>query len=169
MNRRRINEGELQLLYAAIGKGIWHLQRLEDALDTCITVKRDIKVRGSVSPEKVQAILLKHRSNTLGKSLRIAREANVLNPELQTRLDTFKEERDWLVHRSVYQNSKDLYEEDKRLALILRIQEFSKEALTLQKLIAKELEDFVGSQGVSREQVLHIALENLSKLEGKKL
>ena len=88
---------------------------------------------------------------------------------MQTRLETLKEERDWLVHRSVYQNSKDLYEEDKRLALILRIQEFSKEALTLQKLIAKELEDFVGSQGVSREQVLHIALENLSKLEGTKL
>jgi hypothetical protein len=101
--------------------------------------------------------------------LRIAREAKVLNLKLQTRLETLKEERDWLVHRSVYQNAKDLYEENKRLALILRIQEFSEEALTLLKLIAKELEDFVGSQGVSRQQVLHIALETLSKLEGKKI
>jgi hypothetical protein len=75
MNRRQINEKELQVLYSSIGKGIWHLQNLEDALHTCITVKRDIRVRGSVPPEKAEAILLRHRGNTLGKSLKIAREA----------------------------------------------------------------------------------------------
>jgi hypothetical protein len=167
VKRRQINEEELQVLYSSIGKGIRHLQNLEDALHTYITAKRDIKIRGSVLPNKAEAILLEHRSKTLGKSLRIAREANVLSSDLQKRLEIFKEERDWLVHRSVYQNRQDLYLEDKRIALILRIQEFSEEALILQKLIAKELEDFVISQGVSREQIMRLAEENLRKLKGE--
>jgi hypothetical protein len=167
MNRRQINEEELQILYSSIGKGIWHLQNLEDTLHKCITVKRDIKVRGSILPEKAEAILLGHRANTLGKSLKIAREAQLFNPELQKRLDTLKEERDWLVHRCVYQNRQDLYVEDKRLALILRIQAFSEEAMLLQKLIAKEMEDFVVSQGVDRQQIMSLAQENLRKLKGE--
>lgn len=169
MNRRQINEGELQVLYSSIGRGIWHLQDLEDALHTCITVKHDIKVRGSVPPGKAEAILLKNRSYTLGKSLNIAREKHILNTSLQERLDTFKEERDWLVHRSVYQNSQDLYVEDTRLALIVRIQMFCEEALLLQKLIARELEDFVVAQGVSRKHIMDIAEENLRKLKGEVL
>lgn len=169
MTRRQINEEELQLLYSSIGAGIWHLQNLEDALHTCITVKRDIKVRGSVSPNKANEILLGHRKKTLGQSLKIARDAHVLSPDLQKRLDTFKEERDWLVHRSVHQNGHDLYTEDKRFALILRIRRFSDEALLLQKLIAKELEDFVVSQGLSQAQIKHLAEERLRKLKGKTL
>ena len=169
MNRRQINEIELQDLYSSIGKGIWHLQKLEDALHTCITVKRDIKVRGSISPDDAEAILSKRRSATLGTSLKIAREASVFGTELQARLDQFKEERDLLVHRSVHQNGHDLYLNDKRHELILRIQSFSEEALLLQKLVAKELEDFVVSQGVSREQIMKLAVESLRKLRGEGL
>lgn len=169
MNRRLIDEEELQALYASIGRGIWHLQNLEDALHTCITVKRDIRVRGTVSFEKAEAILLKHRSNALGKSLQIAREAQVLSPSLDERLKAFKEERDWLVHRSVYQNRQDLYLEDKRLELILRIQKFSEEALVLQKLIAKKLEEFVVAQGVSRKEITQVAEKNMRKLKEEPL
>lgn len=167
MNRRQINEFELQELYSTIGNGIWHLQKLEDALHTFITVKCDIKVRGSVSTEKAEAILSKHRSNTLGRSLNIARSADLFSTGLQARLDQFKEERDWLVHRSVYKNGQDLYLDGKRYALILRIQNFLEEALILQKLVAEELENFVVSQGVSREQIMRIAHENLRKLRGE--
>jgi hypothetical protein len=166
-SRREINAEELQALYSAIGQGIWHLQNVEDALHTYITVKRDVRVRASVRLEKAEELLLKNRSRTLGKSLRIAREAQVLSPSLQERIDTFKEERDWLVHRSVYQNRQDLYVENKRHLLIARIQAFSTEATVLQKLIAKELEEFVISQGVSREEVMRIAEENLMKLRGE--
>ncbi|MCX5818778.1 MAG: hypothetical protein NT047_02530 [Deltaproteobacteria bacterium] len=167
MNRRQINEEELQALFAAIGKGIWYLQYVEDVLHNYITLKRDVKVRGTVSPEKAEAILLKNRSKTLGKSLQIASDAQVLSPSLQKRLNKFKDERDWLVHRSVYQNGDDLYLEVKRVALINRIQIFSDEALLLQKLIAKEMEDFVVPQRVSREQIMHMANENMRKLKGE--
>lgn len=169
MNRRMINPEELDLLYSSIGKGIWHLQNLEDALHTCITLKRDIKVRGSVSREKAEELLLRNRGKTLGRSLNTARKANILNSELQKRLDLFKEERDWLVHRSVHENGHDLYVEDKRFALIVRIRKFSEDALVLQKLIEKELEDFVVSQGVNRDHIVRVAEKNLKKLKGENL
>jgi hypothetical protein len=60
-----------------------------------------------------------------------------------------------------------LYVEDKRLALILRIQMFCEEALYLQKLIAKELEDFVVAQGVTHEYIMRTAERNLKKLKGE--
>lgn len=168
MGRHQINAEELHVLFTLIGKGIWHLQNVEDALHTYITVKRDIKIRGSMSSEQAEAILLKHRTRPLGISSKISREAKVLSPSLQERLDHFKEERDWLVHRCVHEHREDLYGNDKRYELIRRMERFSEEAKAIQKLIAKELEDYVVAQDVSRELIYHIAEENITKLEGKK-
>jgi len=166
--RRQINAEELNILYASIGESIWHIQNLEDALHTCITIKRDIKKRGAMHSEQAEAILLKHRKNTLGNSLRISREAQVLSVELQNRLDKFKDERDWLVHRSVYQHREDLYEDKKRYTLMARIKMLSGEARALQKLVARELEDFVVAQGVSREWIENQAKQAISELKGVK-
>ena len=47
-----------------------------------------------------------------------------------------------------------------------RIKRFSNEALQLQKLVAQELEDFVLSQGISKEYVYQKALEKLKALKG---
>jgi hypothetical protein len=168
MGRRQINAEELNVLFTLIGEGIWHLQYLEDALHTYITVKRDVKVRGSMPPEQAEAILKKHRARTLGVSSRISREAQILSPSLQEMLDNFKEERDWLVHRCVHQHREDLYINDKRNELIRRIKRFSEEAKKIQKLIAKELEDYVVAQDVSRELINRTGYENINKLKGKK-
>src|ERR1700693_2978900 len=102
--RRQINSEELDTLYSLIGQGIWQLQDVEDVLNTTITIKRDVKVRGSVTFEQAEAILLKHRKNTLGISLKIARESEIFSPTLQKRLDIFKKERDWLVHNCVHEH-----------------------------------------------------------------
>lgn len=166
MTRRQINADELNALYVLIGKGIWHLQNLEDALHTCITVKRDIKVRGSIPPEQAMDFLEKNRSHVLGKSIKDAKEAQIFNPLLQERLEKFKEERNWLVHRSVHKNGDDLYVNESRFAIMNRIQAFSDEAIELQKLIAKELEDFVVAQGVSKEWVDQQAEQEIKRLKG---
>jgi hypothetical protein len=153
MVRREINSEELQVLFTSIGEGIWHLQNVEDALNTYIAVKRDIKVRASMPADQAKAILTKHRKNTLGASLRISREAAVLSPPLQKVLEEFKEERNWLVHRLVYGHREDLYVDDTRFELVGRLKKFSENAILIQKLIAKELEDYVVAQGISRDRV----------------
>ena len=64
-------------------------------------------------------------------------------------LETFKVERDWLVHRSMDENGDDLYLNSDRSKLLRRLSKFSEDARRLQGLIAQELEDFVVSKGVS--------------------
>ena len=166
MGRRQIDADELSTLYALIGKAIWHLQHVEDALHTSITIKRDIKTRGAKPAAEAQAILEQHRRNTLGKSLRMAREAAIFENALQERLDRFKEERDWLVHRSLHQSGDDLYEDEKRLSVMRRVELFSDEALALQKAVATDLETHVVAQGVSKEWVESYAAEQLKRLRG---
>lgn len=164
--RRQINAGELNALFALIGEGIWHLQNVEDALHTYITIKRDVKLRGSVTPEMAEMMLAKHRKNTLGKSLSIARESKVLTDGLQAALEKFKEERDWLVHRSVHEKRDDLYVDEKRFALMKRIQEFTAQAKELQKAITAEMEVFVVSQGIKREWIEREAQRRIIRLTG---
>jgi len=166
MERRQINAEELNVLFKVIGAGIWHLQNVEDALHTYITVKRDVKTRGAMAAEEAEAILLKHRTRTLGVSTKISRDALVLSPSLQERLERFKEERDWLVHRCVNQHRADLYENKKRYELIRRIESFTEEARAIQKLIGKELEDYVVAQGVNRDWIHRYAENQINKLKG---
>lgn len=166
MTRRQINDDELNILYALIGKGIWHLQNLEDALHTYITIKRDIKVRGSIPLEKAMELLEKNRGKVLGASIKDAKEEQIFSPLLQERLEKFKEERNWLVHRSVHQNGDDLYVDELRYALMERIEAFSDEAIELQKLISKESEDFFVSQGVSKKWIEQQAAQEIKALKG---
>lgn len=167
MSRRSINAEELHTLFALIGKGIWHQQTVEDALHTTITLKRDVKTPGSITEEEAKTFLAQHRRKTLGQSLGVSRQAQVLSADLQKRLEHFKEERNWLVHRSVYQNGDDLYDGETRVALISRIQNFSEEANALQRLIYSELEAFCVSQGISREKIGQEAAEAIRKLRGE--
>jgi len=121
MNRRRINDEELAILFNLIGQGIWYLQYMEDALHTFITLKVDIKKIGSVNEKEGEKYLSKRRSNTLGVSLKVAKENHILSKELETRLELFLGERNWLVHRSVNQNGDDLYLDFTRNKLIARL------------------------------------------------
>lgn len=164
--RRSINEDELRVFFALIGQGIWYLQHVESALATCIAVKGEIKEIGSVSQIDGNKILAKHRRNTLGTSIRIAKERGILSDELMRALGVFKEERDWLVHKSMNENGDDLYLGGARHALLTRFEEFSDHARHLQKLIAKELEDYVVSKGISRDWIHRRAMQDINQKQG---
>lgn len=164
--RRQINAEELLVFFKLIGSGIWHLQHVEDALSTYITVKAEIKDRGGTSAENAKLLLSKHRRNTLGTSIRFAKDRQLLDPELLTMLEAFKLERDWLVHRSLHENGDDLYLNSERRRLLERLNKFSEDAKRLQRLIAEELEDFVVSKGVSREWIHQKTMSDVNRLKG---
>jgi len=168
MVRRQINENELQTLFILIGEAIWHLQNVEEALHCFITVKKDLKTRGAVPEEEADKLLKKNQRRTLGQSLYISREVGVLTSKLQERLEKFNEERKWLVHKCVPSNREDLYVDSTRYALMKRIKKFSEEAGELHKSISKELEDFVCTQGVSRDTIYSQAVSTIMKLKGIK-
>lgn len=165
--QHHIHPDERHELFTSLGKAVWYLQYVEDALHTFLTVKVDIKTPGAVTLEQGKQQLEKNRRSTLGTTLRIAREQHLLSVELQTCLDVFKEERDWLVHRSLSQHGDDLYAPEKRASLLARIADFSRNARQLHKLIYAEAEVFAAGQGISQEWIQHEAEQSLQRLHGE--
>lgn len=164
--RRQINEDELTLFFRLMGQGIWYLQHVEYALASCLTVKGEIKEPRSVDKDQAENILAKHCRNTLGTSIRLAEEMGVLSQKLMMTLYNFKIERDWLVHRSLNENGDDLYTDAGREAILKRLSEFADQAKALQRLIAKELEDYVVEKGVSREWIARQAIDSIRSKAG---
>lgn len=164
--RRQMYPEELENLYRSIGKCIWHIQYVEDALHTLLTLKIEIKTPGAVPEDKAYELLKKHRRATLGTAMRTARENNSLPQELFSRLSSLKEERDWLVHRSQHQDSEDLYTDVGRRSFFKRLEALEAEAVSLQPAIAEQIRLFVGNHGVSSERAQKIAEQEVAELKG---
>lgn len=162
-----ISEDELHVFFNYIGQGIWHLQNLENVLATYITMKHDIKTPGAVSEERSQKLLQKNRKGTLGTLLKTAFEHHVMPKDLEERFKSFRDERNWLVHKCAYQNRKDLYSTAKRQALINRILEFCEEAITLRKLVFADLNQFFVNQGCDFSHSIRLANEELAALKSE--
>jgi hypothetical protein len=126
---------------------------MEDALHAAIAIKRDVRMRGAKPCDEARAILEKHLINTLGTSLRIARESEVFDDELLVRLAIFKDVRDWLVHRSMRENGNDLHESDARSAVMYRVEGVGEEALVLQNATGNDLVEHVTAMVVSKDWI----------------
>lgn len=166
--RRQINSEELQVFFILIGESIWFLLNVEEALNNYIVLKKDVKVPGAVPFDQAEALLTKQRKNTFGKSLKIAREAQILSEELQQRLDSFKDERNWLVHHLMHKHHEDLYLDETRSALMNRLSAFSDEAQILHRLVETEMENFVVAHGIDRKKITKDAGEYIKRLKGEK-
>lgn len=161
---RQINPDELNDLYCLMGKCIWYVQYVEDALHTLLALKVEIKVAGVVAEKQANELLAKHRRSTLGTALRIAKEHNVLPASLFNRLTKLKEERDWLVHRSQNQDGRNLYTEPGRMDVLERLESLYEETIFLQSEIAEQVHSFVLSCGIKKEQIEEIANQKIAEL-----
>ena len=161
---RQINPVELDDIYYLIGKCIWYVQYVEDALHTLLALKVEIKVPGVVAEEQANNFLSKHRRSTLGTALRIAKEHNALPDPLFNRLTKLKEERDWLVHRSQNQDGRNLYTESGRKDVFDRLESLYKETKLLQSEIAEQIHTFVLACGIKKETIEEIANQKIAEL-----
>ena len=164
--RRQIHPEELESLYHSIGKCIWHIQYVEDALHTLLTLKIEIKLPGAVSEQKANELLKKHRRATLGTALRTAKENSALPKDIFARLTNLKEERDWLVHRSQHQDGDTLYTDAGRQSVFERLEALQAEAVSLQPALAEQIRIFVESHGVSSKNAAEIAKQEIAALKG---
>ncbi len=165
--RREITSNELDALYREIGEGIWHLQHVEDVLNTLITLKVEVKTPGHVTHEEAQGLLARHRRNTFGVSLGIAKKNSVVPSSLEERLTHFKEERNWLVHRSLNTHGELLYTEEGRTQIFARLANFSVEAKALQFDITNEIALFAESQGINIVEAELRAHAKVARLKGQ--
>jgi len=129
------------------------LQHTEHALYHFIAAKVEMKELGALSKEAAQQVLEKHARNTLGTSVRIAREHGVLSSDLLKQIESFKEERDWLVHRLAHSDGRQLNIPSREQSLVARLDHFASSAKALQSRIGEEMERFVTSKGVSKQAI----------------
>lgn len=166
--RRQISPDELQGLFAAIGQAIWHLQYVEDALQTLLTMKVDIRTPGAVDASQAQQLLSKNRRHTLGTALRIAEERGALPDALLSRAKVFKEERDWLVHRSRQEDGDGLYTDAGRDQIFMRLNGFREEAIYLRDALLADIGDFITCHGLSLDKADALAKERIAHLRGER-
>lgn len=164
--RRQLTSEELQALYCSVGRCIWHIQYLEDALHTLLTMKIEIRVPGRVTAKEAQELLAKHRRASLGTALGTASKHHALQPELLTELRNLKEERDWLVHRSMNQDGDSLYTDEGRRAVFNRLDSIMHKTLELKSQVVAETEVFCNRHGVCTKQADRFSREKIARLKG---
>lgn len=164
--RRQLTPEELDTLYWSVGRCIWHIQYLEDVLHTYLTLKVEIREPGRVTEEEAHELLAKHRRANLGTALNTASKHAALPPELLATLRGLKEERDWLVHRSMHQDGDSLYTDEGRNLIFTKLDTIMEKTLALKGQVEAETIAFCTSQGVSSQQAEKLAHEKITRLRG---
>lgn len=158
-----MSQPDITHIYARMGECLWMLQHVEHALYSFIAAKVEIKTPGALSQEAAQRALDKHARNTLGTSVRIAREHGVLSSELLQQIEWFKQERDWLIHRLTHTDGRELDVPSREQNLLARLDHFASAAKALQTRVGKEMEHFVISMGISKQAIEAAAQKILTK------
>ena len=165
--KRAPTPDEVDALYRKIGLGVWHLQHLEYALHVLLTTKVDVKVPGSMPAEAVRAAFHGHTRKTLGAALRTAKDNAALPQTLQSELDAFLTERNWLIHRSIDDHAEGMFSEEGRRSAMTRLDQFVSEAQRLKELVIADFSAYAQSQGVSLSKATSAAHEQVARLRGE--
>ena len=154
-------ESELGEFFYLVGKAVWYIQYLEDAVCSFISCDEHEKVKGT--PESAYAYLADVRKRTLGTIIRDAIKRGIVSPGLDDRLVKFAAERNWLVHRSRHENSADIVDDAKRRALIERVRAIYTESGELQTIVSDLLLSWVTQRGANEHEINKMALEIFRK------
>ena len=138
---------ELQRIYVALGRTLWHLQYVEDALHALVTVKLDIAGPGRFTEKEARAMLTKRLRSTMGPAVKIARDHQLLPIEYLDRLTHLKAERDWVVHKVQRTIGDEVLSPWGRLELIRRLDSITTEGQAVLSALVTEMQLFVGSTG----------------------
>jgi len=164
-----MNAEELADFYRRIGSAIWHLQCLEDVLVNFLTVKLIHErrcARQTITESDARALLAEKRKVTLGPLIDECISKKIIAPALRPRFDAYKLERHWLVHRSMVECGDDLYASGTRDAVFTRISSLQEEAISLKKIIVRDLETWMEAHGVDTDAAQNQAEEAIRKLRG---
>jgi hypothetical protein len=163
-----MNAEELDFFYRRIGAALWHIQYLEDVLVTflvAVLVEQRRSSGESVAHADGKALLAQKRKVTLGPLIQSCISKKVIPPPLHARFDQFKEERHWLVHRSMVESGDELYSDAARDAVFRRIMTVQQEAIALKKLVVGDFESWMAARGVDPQAAQRMAEESIQKLK----
>jgi len=138
---------ELERIYLALGRALWHLQYVEDALNALLTVKQDIGGPGRVTEQEARAMLAEQLKATMGKAVKRAEKCNLLSAEDLRRLALLKDERNWVAHKVQRTVGDWVLSPWGRLELMQRLERITSESQAMLAVVAAEMSRFVESTG----------------------
>lgn len=146
---RKISASQNEIiLYCLIGEAVCIAQILEDALSALITLKREVKTPGGIPREEADKLREKYRLYTLGKAITLIKNENLLPITLQESLTKFLLERNWLIHKSIQNESEALSESIKH-----RIKSTCEMARALLVSVEADIMEYSSSVGVDMSRV----------------
>lgn len=142
-NKIRIpaNEDEITL-YCFVGEAICKIQHVEQALNCSITLRMNPDVTWEVANE----IIGKHQGLTFGQANKLAIKENLYCLSLQEELNNFLKQRNWLVHKAIFESREDFYS-NKKEELFEKIKSISDKAEFIQHEIEYDMISFCTSKG----------------------
>lgn len=137
-------------LYCCMGEALCMIQELEEALSHSITLKKYYAASKKIADEALN----KHRKNyTLGKAVQLAGREKLYPEDLQNDLNDFYKERNWLVHKSMFESRDDIYSASSRSKLFQKIKSIADKARKLQHEIELDMADFCSMKGRDMSKV----------------
>ena len=153
------NQDELTL-YCHMGEALCMTQVLEAALSHSITLKLNSTATKQIADES----LTRHRSYTLGKAIKLSDKVNLYPSELQSKLNDFLQQRNWLAHNTMSEDWQGLLTEVAKNKLFQRIKSISNKAQLLQHEIELDMVAFCESKGRDMSKVLALMNKRYAKV-----
>lgn len=130
-------------LYASLGESLIKTQIVEQALSHSIT----LKMNPCGTKERADEFLQQKQRYTLGQAIKLAVKEKLYSPPLQSELDAFLEQRNWLVHNVICGNEEDFNAGVIKNELLDKIDFVRDNAAIIHRKIEYDLIDFCESKG----------------------
>lgn len=148
------NESEITL-YCYLGEALLKTQMVEQALSHSIV----LKMNPEETKEQADEFLKKQQRYTLGQAIRIALEKKLFNSAIQDELNSFLEQRNWLVHSVLIGNEEDFNAGNIKEELFQKIKSISDKAEDIKRVIEYDMIDFCSSKGRDMSKMKELLLQ----------
>lgn len=143
------NNSEINL-YCFLGEALLKTQMMEQSLSHSIT----LKMNPAETKEGADKFLKQNQSYTLGQAIKIAIKEKLYNLSLQDELNTFLQQRNWLVHKVICGNEENFNAGNIKENLFHKIKSISDKAESIQHSIEYDLIDFCSSKGKDMSKII---------------
>jgi hypothetical protein len=156
---------QASVLYTLLGRAVWSIQHLEDALNAAIAIK-DPKAINRTEADKIRN---SNRELPLGRAIGRAEKEKTFDQEFQKKLKDFLKQRNWLIHRCMHESVDDAGAILNERQLFTKIRDIELLAVSLKEAIEIDMINFCEENGRSdiRENVVKEYAKWLSLYSGR--
>lgn len=158
------NSNRLEALYKQLGATLWRLQELEGMVaQYYVLVALATRGMGITQGLALERIV---EGKTFGRTVKMLLDSKRLPSDLIDRLPAIVKERNWLVHSSLADERAAFYNDARCLSLLKRMDDMTREASAIIKMLGNSAESFVMNAGVTAEEIDRLTKQTLEAWRG---